>query len=309
MNKQNFQIQEGVGKSSCLTSYEPKLISKNKVNITSEITFYNDITKILNTIPILEAEGKDLKQKMLNEILPENINNLHSENILENNENNIKSLINNINIALEDKDQTIDLEEIGSTDYYKFLTIINKRIDVDFEEYNKLYGNEKEYNFISYEIDNLPDGFQITDDFNIDKNEILKGPINIIEKKDSTQNLQEFDREKSLLEIIRYQNLPENSVTRSTLSSGVLVASHSSLLAPAKARVRTSYCAYTYPGFVSIFEDCGHDARCELADTHRGRGTHTQEGLWRGERASRSAGGRGDKGAGLPDGDFLALLL
>ena len=50
---------------------------------------------------------------MLNEILPQNINNLHYENILENNENNIESLINNINIAIEDKDQTIDFEEIG----------------------------------------------------------------------------------------------------------------------------------------------------------------------------------------------------
>ena len=100
---------------------------------------------------------------MLNEILSESINNLHYENILENNENNIKSLINNINIVLEDKDQTIDFEEIRSTDYKQFLTIINRRIEVDFEEYNKLYRNEKEYNFISYEIDNLPEGFQITD--------------------------------------------------------------------------------------------------------------------------------------------------
>ena len=78
---------------------------------------------------------------------------------MRNNENNIKSLINNINIAFENKDKTIDFEEIGSTDYKQFLTIINNRIEVDCEEYNKLYGNEKEYNFISYEIDNLPEGF------------------------------------------------------------------------------------------------------------------------------------------------------
>ena len=45
-------------KSSCLISYEPELIYKDKVNIKSEITFYDDVTKILNTIPILEAEGK-----------------------------------------------------------------------------------------------------------------------------------------------------------------------------------------------------------------------------------------------------------
>ena len=47
---ENFQIEEGVGKSSCLISYESQLISKNEVNITSEITFYDDITKILNKI-------------------------------------------------------------------------------------------------------------------------------------------------------------------------------------------------------------------------------------------------------------------
>ena len=34
----------------------------------------------------------------------------------------------------------------------------------NFEEYNKMYGNEKEYNFNSYEIDNLPEGFQTIDD-------------------------------------------------------------------------------------------------------------------------------------------------
>ena len=75
----------------------------------------------------MEAEEKDLQQKMLNEILPEKISDLHYENILENNENNIKSSINNINIAFENEDQTIDFEEIGSTDYKQFLTKINKR--------------------------------------------------------------------------------------------------------------------------------------------------------------------------------------
>ena len=81
-------------------------------------------------------------------------------------------------------------------------------------------------------------------------------------------------------------------VTRSTLNSGALVASHSSLLAQAKARVRTSYCAYTYKGFVSAFEEFGNDARCERS-TQRHR--HTQEGLRRGERTVRSAGGRGER--------------
>ena len=145
-------------------------------------------------------------------ILPENLNNLHYEKILENNENNVKSLINNINIAIESRDQIIDFEEIGSTDYKQFLTIINNRMEGNFEEYNKIYGNEKEYNFISYEIDNLLEGFQIIDNFNIDENEVLNlGSINLIEKKDSIQNLQEFNREEKLLEKIRYQNLPENS--------------------------------------------------------------------------------------------------
>ena len=161
-----------------------QLIDKDKVNIKSEMTFYDDVTKILNTIPILEAEGKDLQQKMLNEILLERINDLHYEKILESNENYIKSLINNINNAFENKDQAIDFEEIGSTDYKQFLTILNKSMEIDFEEYNELYGNEKEYNFISYEIDNLPERFQIIDDFNINENEILNlGSINVIEKK------------------------------------------------------------------------------------------------------------------------------
>ena len=96
----------------------------------------------------------------------------------------MSSLINNINIAIESRHQIIDFEEIGPTDYRQFFTIINNRVEGNFEEYNKIYGNEKEYNFISYEIDNLPEGFQIIDDFNIDENEILNlGLINLIEKK------------------------------------------------------------------------------------------------------------------------------
>ena len=71
---ENFKVKNEMEKSSCLISYEPELIDKNKINIKSDITFYDDITKILNTIPILEAEGKDLQQKILNEILPEKIN-------------------------------------------------------------------------------------------------------------------------------------------------------------------------------------------------------------------------------------------
>ena len=49
---------------------------------------------------------------MLNKILPESINYLRYERILKNNKNNIKSLINNIYIAFEKKDQTIDFAEI-----------------------------------------------------------------------------------------------------------------------------------------------------------------------------------------------------
>ena len=161
---ENLQVEDEMEKSSCLISYELDLIDKDKVNIKSEIKFYDDVTKILNTIPILEAEGKDFEEKMLNEKLPERINDLHYEKILEGNENNIKSLINNINIAFENMDQVIDFEGIRSTDYKQFLTIINKRLEVDFEECNELYENEKEYNFISYEIDNLPESFQIIDD-------------------------------------------------------------------------------------------------------------------------------------------------
>ena len=84
-------------------------------------------------------------------------------------------------------------------------------------------------------------------------------------------------------------------MTRSTLNSSVLVASHSSLLAQAKARVRTSYCAYTYKGFVSAFEEFGNDARCELAETHTAASTHTRRTAERGKRAVRSAGGRGER--------------
>ena len=61
---------------------------------------------------------------MINEILPGNINDLHYKEILENNEKNIKSLINDINIIFENNDQTIDFHAIESTNYKQFLTII-----------------------------------------------------------------------------------------------------------------------------------------------------------------------------------------
>ena len=52
---------------------------------------------------------------------------------MQNNENNIKSLINNINIALDDKDETIDYEVVKSTDYKQFLTIVWKDFDFRIE--------------------------------------------------------------------------------------------------------------------------------------------------------------------------------
>ena len=44
---ENFQIKEGVVKSACSISYEPELIDKSEVDIKSEITFYDDVLKIL----------------------------------------------------------------------------------------------------------------------------------------------------------------------------------------------------------------------------------------------------------------------
>ena len=39
--------------ANCSVSYEPKYIDKSEVEITSEITFYENITKVLNQIPEL----------------------------------------------------------------------------------------------------------------------------------------------------------------------------------------------------------------------------------------------------------------
>ena len=93
-----------------------KLIEKGEVEITSEITFYEDIRKVLNEIPELHKEEMELQRKMLEEILTKEKAELHYKTILQNNENNIKSLINNINIALDDKDEIIDYEVVKSTD-------------------------------------------------------------------------------------------------------------------------------------------------------------------------------------------------
>ena len=74
------------------------------------------------------------------------------------------------------------------------------------------------------------------------------------------------------------------AVTRGTLNSGALVASHSPLLAPAKARVRTSDCAYTYTGFsvLRILATMrGVNSRTHTAEeTH----THAKRAVERGER-------------------------
>ena len=67
------------------------------------------------------------------------------------------------------------------------------------EEYKKIYWNEKEYKFISYEIDYLPDSFQIIDDLQINENEILNlGSINFIEHHSNKK----LDRDKELLKKI-----------------------------------------------------------------------------------------------------------
>ena len=148
-----------------------------------------------------------LQKKMLDEILTKEKAELHDETILKNDENNIKSLINNINIALENKDEIIDYEVVKSTDYKQFLTIINDTVKTDVKEYDKLYGDKKKYDFISYEIENLSEGFQSMDYFDIQENKILRvGKINFVENNDPNNKLKISNREEELLEKIQYKN-------------------------------------------------------------------------------------------------------
>ena len=63
---ENFQIEEKIEKSPCLISYEPELIDKSEIHVETEMTFYDDVTKILNEIPKLKAEKTELQQKLLN---------------------------------------------------------------------------------------------------------------------------------------------------------------------------------------------------------------------------------------------------
>ena len=58
---ENFQIKNEMEESSI--SYEPELISKDKISIKPEITFYDDVTKILNTIPILKQKERTYNRK------------------------------------------------------------------------------------------------------------------------------------------------------------------------------------------------------------------------------------------------------
>ena len=44
---ENIESPKEVRKAFCSISYEPKLINKSEVQVTSEITFYDDVTKII----------------------------------------------------------------------------------------------------------------------------------------------------------------------------------------------------------------------------------------------------------------------
>ena len=183
------------------------MINENEVQVTSEITFYDDITKILNLISELKQDEGELQEKMFNDILTEKKAQVHYEEILRNNQASIKSLINNINIIFDNKDEIIEFEEVLPTDYKQFLTKINNTVKTDVEEYDKLYGDKKEYDFISYEIENLPEGFQPMDYLDIEENKILNvGKINFAENNDPNNKPKISNREEELLEKIQYKN-------------------------------------------------------------------------------------------------------
>ena len=197
---------------SCAISYEPKLNNENEVQVTSEKTFDDDITKILNKISELKQDEGELQEKMLNDILTEEkVLQVHYEEILRNNQANIKSLINNINIIFDNKNVMIEFEEVSPTNYKQFLKIIHNTVQTDVEEYDKLYGDKKEYDFISYEIDNLPEGFQSMDYLDIEENKILNiGKINFEEKNDPNNKPKISNRKEELLEKIQYKNSSKN---------------------------------------------------------------------------------------------------
>ena len=76
INKNSRKSKE----ATCSISYEPELINKNEIGITSEITLYEDITQILNRIPELNEEEIELQRKMLDEILTKDKADIHYEN-------------------------------------------------------------------------------------------------------------------------------------------------------------------------------------------------------------------------------------
>ena len=61
VNKNLEKYKEAI----CSVSYETKLIEKGEAEITSEIIFYEDITKVLNEIPELHKEEMELQRKMI----------------------------------------------------------------------------------------------------------------------------------------------------------------------------------------------------------------------------------------------------
>ena len=75
------------------------------------------------------------------------------------------------------------------------------------------------------------------------------------------------------------------AVTRSTLNSGALVVSHSSSPAFGQSPCTDKQLRVQLHGLF-CFKESGNDARCELADTHSRRDTHThaKRAVERGER-------------------------
>ena len=91
------------------------------------------------------------------------------------------------------------------------MTIINNTVKTDVEKYDKLYGDKREYDFISYEIENLPESFQSMDYLDIEENKILNvRKINFVENNDPNNKLKISNLKEELLEKIQYKNSSKN---------------------------------------------------------------------------------------------------
>ena len=117
-------------------------------------------------------------------------------------ENEIKNMLHQINFVLSDKSENDEkLDDIENYDYKKILTIIKANTEIEFDKNDDKLSYEEGFDFISYDVNNLPDNLNIEDVTDFPREEKIHngGSINFIGNIEIQNSKKEINSHKELV--------------------------------------------------------------------------------------------------------------